>query len=293
MNDKLFTIKTFILKSNNNNYKENKVKKLHIIKKLGEGSYGIVYLLDNNHVIKIFKNSTIENNKWEESNFLIPIKNENRELLFFFKFSSNKQDHQFIINLYAIGYIKNIILDNKIKLDINSYFLILPLCYSFYDIFKIYNKPLINIENGINFTLNVMKRLLEISNYYEKKYDMINLDFKLNNFMFSGKNDNLNNLIMIDFSIIKSKNKKYNFNNKYYIWPKGTLLLELIPSYSTCINGLELLFGYNKILNIKEEDNINKYLKIIKKKSKFAYNIFYTGLILNINTESFLLKFNL
>jgi hypothetical protein len=47
-------------------------------------------------------------------------------------------------------------------------------------------------KNGIIFTVNVMKRLLEISQYLETKYNLINLDFKLNNFMFSKKNNDLN-----------------------------------------------------------------------------------------------------
>lgn len=292
MNDLSFFLKSYIINSTNNEYIENKLKKLHIIKKLGEGSYGIVYLLENNHVIKIFKNSTSDNTKLEETNYLIPIKNENRELLFFFKYSTKKKDHNFIINAFAIGIIKNKIIDNEINFDINSYFIILPLCYSFYDIFKIHNRPLINLKNGINFTLNVMKRLLEISDFFENNYDLINVDFKLNNFMFSEKNNNLNNLIMIDFSIIKNKKKRYTITNKYYIWPIGNILLEYIPPYSTCINGLELLFGYNKILCMHDDNNMNNYLEIIKNKNKYAYNIFYNGLILKINTSNFLKMFN-
>lgn len=98
---------------------------------------------------------------------------------------------------------------------------------------------------------------------------------------------------MIDFSIIKNKRKKYNITNKYYIWPIGNILLEYIPPYSTCINGLELLFGYNKILCLHDDNNMNSYLEIIYNKNKYAYNIFYNGLILKINTENFLKLFNL
>jgi hypothetical protein len=294
MNDQSFFLKALIINSNHNEYTENKLKKLHIIKKIGEGSYGSVYQLNNNHVIKIFKNSTFENTKLEESNYLIPIKNENRELLFFFKYSTKKKEFNYIINAYAIGIIKNKIIHNDNTFEINSYFIILPLCYSFYDIFKMRNQPLINKTNGITFTLNVMKRLLEISNYFENKYNLINIDFKLNNFMFSDKNYNLNNLIMIDFSIIKSKskNKKYNIQNKYYIWPIGNIFLDYIPPYSTCINGLELLFGHTKILNLYDDENMKNYLNIINSKNKNAYNIFYNGLILKINTENILKLFN-
>jgi hypothetical protein len=54
-------LKIYILRSSNNNYIENKYKKIKIIKKIGEGSYGLVFLLNNDHVIKIFKKSTIKN----------------------------------------------------------------------------------------------------------------------------------------------------------------------------------------------------------------------------------------
>jgi hypothetical protein len=111
--------------------------------------------------------------------------------------------------------------------------------------------------------------------------------------MFNTKNNDLNNLIMLDFSIIKKKTKnKYNFDKKYYIWPENNnIQLEYIPSYSTCINGLELLFGHKNIINIKY-NSLDKYLKIIKDKDKSAHNIFLNGLILKINTENFLKLFN-
>jgi hypothetical protein len=78
MNNNSFTLRTIIINSNNDNYIKNKTKKLNIKKKIGEGSYGLVFLLDNEHVIKIFKNSTLSNTKLNETNYLIPLKNENR-----------------------------------------------------------------------------------------------------------------------------------------------------------------------------------------------------------------------
>jgi len=281
----LFTLKILILKSSHKSYIENKIKKININKKIGEGSYGIIYLIDNNHVIKIFKQSTIDNTKLNESNYLIPIKNENRELMFYFKYIDDKKENNYIINLFSIGIIKDKIIDNNI-LDLNSYFIILPLCIPFYKKYNILNVPLIYKQHGIFFTLKIMKRLVEISLFFEKKYNYINLDFKLNNFMFLDKKDDIDNLVMLDFSIIKKKTKtKYNIDNNYYIWPNSNnVLVENIPSYSTCINGLELLFGHNSIRN---NNKINYYLNIIKK-NKQLYNIFYNGLILKINTDTFM-----
>jgi serine/threonine protein kinase len=286
-------LRIYILKSSNTNYIENKYKKITVIKKLGEGSYGLVYLLNNDHVIKIFKNSTNKNTILNESNYLIPIKNENRELIFYYKYIDEKKENNYIINLYAIGLIKDNIIDMSNDIELNSYFIILPLCTSFYNTYDIYNVQLINKNNGINFTLNIMKRLIQISDFLEDKYNIVNLDFKLNNFMFKNKSNDLDNLVMLDFSITKKKTKiKYNIDNKYYIWPDcNNMLIENMPSYSTCINGLELLFGHKNIINIRKDKKIDEYLKIIKGKDKNAYNIFFHGLILKINTENFLKLF--
>ena len=290
MNKDSFSLKTIILKSNNNNYIEGKYKKLNIISKIGEGSYGIVYLLDNQHVIKIFKNSTTENTLLNESNYLVPLINENRELIFYYQYKNN---NNYIINLYAIGVIKDKLIDN---IDTNSYFIILPYCISFYSIYNFLNKPLIHDKTGIDFTLNVMKRLSQISNFLESKYDYIYLDFKLNNFMFSKKSFDLEDLVMIDFSILKKKvkNKKFNITKHYYIWPKGdNILLENIPAYSISISGLELLFGYNKLLDFPNQNKINSFLKLIKSKNEYLYNIFYNCIQLNINTDTLLKMINL
>ena len=294
MIDQSFILKIYILRSSNDNYIENKYKKIKIIKKIGEGSYGLVFLLNNDHVIKIFKNSTLKNTILNETNYLIPVKNENRELIFYYKYIDEKKENNYIIELYSIGLIQDSIIDNKTKIELNSYFIILPLCRPFYNTFNIHNTPLINKKNGINFTLKVMKRLIQISEFLENKYNIINLDFKLNNFMFKNKSNNLENLVMLDFSITKKKTKiKYNIDNNYYIWPNNNnISIEYFPPYSTCINGLELLFGYKSIINIKNENKLESYLKIIKEKDKNIYDIFFNGLILKINTENFLKLLN-
>lgn len=298
MNDQSFNLETYILKSSHEDYIENKYKNILVKNKIGEGSYGIIFLLENDHVIKIFKNSLFNKTILTESNYLIPIKNENRELIFYYKYIDEKKENNYIINLYAIGLIKNEIkykTKNIINIfEYNSYFIILPLCQSFYNVYNINNIPLIDKNNGIAFTLLVMKRLCEIAYFFEKKYNLINLDFKLSNFMFTTKNNylnNLNNLVMLDFSIIKKNNKKkYIIEKKYYIWPNlyNNILIEILPSYSICINGLELLFGHDNILNLPDDNEINKYLKIIEKKNKNVYKIFYDGLISKINTEKFM-----
>ena len=302
MNGHSFYLKTFILMSNHQVYQKNKNKKLYIKKKIGEGSYGLVFTIDSNgeqydHVIKVFKNSIENDTILEETNYLIPLKNENRELIFFLRYKNQKKEHNYIVSLYAIGVTREKIIYNDIVLEPNSYFIILPECSKFYDMYKIYNKPLLNEKNGINFTLNVMKRLLDISNFLETRYNCYNLDFKLNNFMFLKNSCDLNDLIMIDFSIVKNKTLTktyiYNVNKKYYIWPKlDNFIIEHLPSYSISINGLELLFGHNKINDVNVEDKIDFYLDIIYKKNKNLYSIFFNGLTMKVNTENFIRLIN-
>ena len=324
MNNNSFKLNAYILKSITSLYPEKKIINLYIKEKLAEGSYGIVYLIDDNNyndndnnnisdknVIKIFKNSIFNNTILTESNYLIPTKNENRELIFFMKYVNNNYiSNRHIINVIAIGIIKDIIIDFNNKINLHSYFIILPYYIPFYKSINIFNIPLIEKKDGLLFTLKIMKRLLEISHFLENNYNLVNLDIKLNNFVFKKKKTkNLENLIMIDFGLIKKINdKKYkassigrlmdsdlcntltktDLSNKYYLWPDKYFFLENLPSYSVCINGLVLLFGYDKILNFPDSNKIKYYLKIIKNKNKIIHNIFYDGLMLNLNTENFI-----
>jgi len=288
-NDKIFSkLNVLIIKSNNEKYKENQKLELSLLKKIDEGSYGIVYFIKNDHILKIFKNSTLDNTIFEESNNIIPVKYENRELIFYLKYINNENKFKNIVNIYAIGISKNILQDKTLIFHKNSYFIILPFCIPFYKVINTYNFPLIDNINGIKFSINIMKKLLEISYFLEEKYNLINLDFKINNIMFNEKL-----LVVLDFSLIKNNdNKEYNFRkiSRYYIWPyENKILLDKIPSYSICINGLEILFGYDNIRKEKlNTDRLNYYLNIIKKKNISLYNIFLNGLILKITTINFL-----
>ena len=84
------------------------------------------------------------------------------------------------------------------------------------------------------------------------------------------------------------------FLYQYYLWSNcNNMFIENIPSYSICINGLELLFGYSSVIQLYNNNElINLYLKIIKSKNKIIYNIFFNGLILKIDTYTFLKLLN-
>jgi hypothetical protein len=292
MEQSIFQITGIIVKSYNDKYYESKLIQINIKKKIGEGSYGMIYLIDNNNILKIFKNSTVNNTILHESEHLIPNKYENRELMFFLKNNKkNKNQKKYMITIDAIGIIRDNNISNLNNIVNNSYFIIVPYCVPFYNVFKFFNIPLIDTKNGIEFTIQVMKRLTDIAYYLEKNYHLLNLDSKLNNFMFLLYNKyTINNLIMSDFSIIKKMSKKkYNNIHKYYLWPIGRdILIETIPPYAICINGLELLFGNKSLIHLSDKNKLNHYLEIIEKKNKKVYTLFYTGLIEKTNTEKFL-----
>ncbi len=247
-----------ILSKNKIEHPEDKIIKLNFENEIGEGSYGIVYK-SNQYAIKIFKNCTLghidlSSNEPE----LLPKNNENRELLFYFELLKknmdiNKRSIHHILQPYAIGIIKEDIkytipklheytrlssqLTNNVKIEQNTYFVILPLCIPFYKVIPVKNNDLIKLEYpnnhftniinnsslkipfGIYFVLNIMKYLSIASIYLEDEFKIYNLDFKINNIMFLKNNTSENNyieyedLIVIDFGLIKHTVHKIIPNN--------------------------------------------------------------------------------
>jgi len=276
----------YILYSVNNNFKVNYYYKIKINKKVGEGTYGIVYEINKNMVIKVFKNYTNLNENKDDKK-IIPNKNENRELNFFISYLKSNVKNSYIIDINAIGIIK-FITGSKLKI-INNYCIILPNCYSIVKLINLWKMPLIKNKDGKELVLKFMKRLVEIELFLNDKFKITNLDIKLNNYMIQkNKKLDINNILAIDFGlIVKMKNDiKYNFNTNYYIWPKGKdINIEYVPSYSLCINGLILYLGETKIKNLSLKEN----LTYLKNDVEF-YNIFYNGLLLKIKcSELYLL----
>lgn len=280
----------YILYSKSNNYLINKYYKLKLLEKIGEGGYGLVYEINKNYVIKIFKNSLITNSLNNESESIIPLNNENREISFFISYLKNKtKNTNFIVDVKVIGILVDDYNIHKFLIKKNSFFMILPSCISIYKLLNLWKTPLINNKDGVEIVLNIMKRLIDIQIFLYNNYNIINLDIKMENFMIE-KNNNLiiDNIINIDLGLIKSKNNNnYSFNNKYVIWPKiENVKLEKIPSYSICINGLEILLGKEFIEKNKKNNMIDKLYFL--KNNQEVYNIFYNGLLLKLNLKQLL-----
>ena len=280
----------YILYSKSNNYLINKYYKLKLLEKIGEGNYGIIYEISKNYVIKIFKNSLITNNSNDESESIIPLNNENREISFFISYLKNKTTNtNFIIDVKSIGILVDDYTINNFIIKKNSFFMILPSCISIYKLLHLWKTPLINNKDGIEIVLNIMKRLIDIQLFLYNNYNIINLDIKMDNLMIE-KNNKLiiDNIINIDLGLIKTKNNNtYQFDCKYTIWPSSeNIKLEKIPSYSICINGLEILLGKEFIEKNKKMSLIDKLFFL--KNNDEVYNIFYNGLLLKLNLKQLL-----
>ena len=280
----------YILYSKSNNYLINKYYKLKLLEKIGEGNYGLIYEISKNYVIKIFKNSLITNNINDESESVIPLNNENREISFFISYLKNKTTNtNYIIDVKSIGILVDDYTINNLIIKKNSFFMILPSCISIYKLLNLWKTPLINNKDGIEIVLNIMKRLIDIQLFLYNNYNIINLDVKTDNLMIEKKKKLIiDNIINIDLGLIKTKNNNtYQFDCKYTIWPTSeNIKLEKIPSYSICINGLEILLGKEFIEKNKKMNLIDK-LYFLKNNDE-VYNIFYNGLLLKLNLKQLL-----
>ena len=269
------------------NFNNNINYKIKVYNKIGEGGYGIIYKLDNKYVIKIFKNSLYKNLKKNTKN-IIPSNEENREITFFIDYmKTNKNNQNYFIDVKLIGYINSDFLYNK---NINlkkSYFIIMPYCLPVHKLINKYKYNLIDENYKYNFVVELMWRLIQIQSYIINQYDYINYDLKLKNFMITNNELLIKNIINIDFSlIIKNNNEKYNFDYDYKVWPKcKNIQLNYTIPYTICIDGLIVLFGKKFIVNL----NNNNYLEKIEilKGNPLIYNIFNKGLSLKINIEKF------
>ena len=279
-------VNIYTLYSKIDNFKNNFKYNIKIYNKIGEGGYGIVYKLDNKYVIKIFKNS-FYNKILDNSKKIIPSVDENREINFFIDYIKYKKNNEnYFIDVKLIGYLNNDFLYNKINLK-NSYFMIMPFCLPVHKLINKYKFNLINEDYKYNFVIQVMLRLVQIQQYIIYKFNYINYDIKFKNFMISNNDLLIKNIVNIDFSlIIKNNNDKYNLNYDYNIWPKvDNLEINYIIPYSVCINGLIILFGKKFIVNLNNENYLEK-IEILKTRP-IIYDIFKKGMSLKINNDRF------
>ncbi len=169
------------------------------------------------------------------------------------------------------------------------------------------------IPFGIFFVLHVMRMLCKASIYLEEEFKVYNLDFKINNIMFLKKRkmnesvgtmedliSSFEDLIVIDFGLIKHiypstlhgvvEESVFTYDDlidtKYFIWPySGTTFISHIPSYSICINGLELLFGKKEVEKLPSYRLMKRIIHKLKDIDQSLYFIFHHGLIHKTSTK--------
>ena len=156
----LYIIPIHILVSNTKLFPELSIMNISIKEQFGEGTSGLVYLLNDGNVVKIYKKSIAGYTSFEESKSILPKKNENREIPIFLKLIKLKKKKN-IIKPYAICLIKKDIVLFKKKIRKNTYLSIMPkynqinkkILYN-YNLFDLI-KTLINCEISIEKYLNV------------------------------------------------------------------------------------------------------------------------------------------
>lgn len=268
----------YILYSKSSRFNLSNYYKIKLNKKIGEGSYGYVYEINSDLVVKIFKNNS--NQISDNSNNLIPNKNENRELNFFISYINSKYlENKHLIKIEAIASIKYFNIKDK---STNNYCIILPKCISVFKLINKWKMPLTKNKCGKKLVLDFMRKLLDIELFLNDKFNITNLDIKLNNYMINKNKDlDIKNIIAIDFGLTTNNNNSdYHIKKKYYIWPQGNVNLSHISSYSICINGLILFLGENNVKKL----SINENLNFLKDDNDF-YNIFYSGLLVKIKSS--------
>ncbi len=295
-------IHIFVIESNLKEYQVNQSYLLNIEQKLGSGSYGAVFDIGDHLVMKLFFHSTLGKTMFEEKECIIPYKNENRELSLYFQMmkeplKNHIQNH--VIPPLLIGYIQKDFIYQKDTFKKNNYFILLPFCIPFHKYYKIKNNPLLHHEDSYSFIVQFMYTMMKSSQYLETKYNIIHLDYKLSNIMYLyhselvkkikddvmitndkglSKKEYHENLIVIDFGLVKKKIKNIPFEFdpgdkkegeiRYYLWPaeKDGFYLYHIPSYSMGINVIELLLGRDKVLKLPNKTDLYEYVYKIHEK---------------------------
>ena len=213
---------------------------IQLKEKIGEGKSGIIYKINDDLVIKILKNG----NRFEYdfyNNFIEILKKD----------SISKK-----ISL-PIAYgnlLNNIEIDNE-TFNMENKFLILHK-------YKRFKFEKIKAFSKIGKIFKLINDILIIENFFETKLKFVNLDIKLDNIVM----DQYNNIIMIDFGLIKNFSyfdMFYSYNN-YFIWPSGKCYLDCVPLYSVFILICSIFFDTNFIKN----KNIYQLKNILSDKFK-------------------------
>lgn len=315
-----------IIHSKIENYKINQEYKIEMKRYLGSGSYGVVFDIGNQYVMKLYFHCTLGKTHFQEKECIIPFKNENRELALYFemiKADIRRHYENHVISPLVIGYTLQDVEYKDELFKKETYFVILPYCIPFYQVYRVKNIPLLEMKKHDFFIYEFMYRIFTSAIYLEKEYRVVNLDYKLANVMylmdtsFIPKEDvfefqNIQTeenekkyheqMLVIDFGLMKRKNTHLKFqleendkqeeNFQYYVWPNENenFLIHHIPSYSIAMCVFELLFGKENVVDFPNENKREEYLMEIRKKNiKLAYFLSQCLIAKKTTKESYIL----
>jgi serine/threonine protein kinase len=270
-----------IKKSSINIFTENELYKIEIIKKIGSGSYGYVFISSfYNLVVKILdgedKGYYTDKSEYDICNHLI----------------ESKDAPELFCKYYAIGHITKSYTFNEPDVKVfpkYSQIILMPYYVSFDKYLGKVNRYVFAKEV---YLCNLALKILE-SQLYFFNLGYINLDIKFANIMF----DFQDKIKLIDFGMCKYRKKlddKIEILDKYYIWPlhKNVTYDKLIP-YMVGILLLEIIFG-SKVYSIKSKGSsyltsllieIQKSIQYSKEFKKLLYNIIHLNMNLSESIE--------
>jgi len=232
---------------------------IKLVKFIGSGSHGKVYLTDiANTVIKIY-NTDVDNSSI------------NMEYTIFKKLI----EYTVAEKNYPTNFVKALgrgELTEDCEFDGNIHkskekFTMVPLYQKFYDI---QNK--LHSLQQTDYIIDFISILLKVAVFLERQLKIVHLDIKTANLMY----DHNKELILIDLGLIEKiqhGHEIYVPDKQYFIWPYESCFLVTIPVYSIAICVMEFFYGKLKIWQIQSIEEVQLIVKDISKKSKNLGNI--------------------
>ena len=273
-------LKLNVIKSNLEGLNGGGAYGVNLMKCIGSGSYGYIFLMDfRNYVMKILLEE-------EESDGITDIKEmdvvdkiiENGNLLvnnvnYAFGKISMDDDKNVLTDLdkrvRRSSYIylhlngkgekelkESVISKNgkrrSFNLFQNNSVIVMPLYISFYDYLeqnsRFFKKEVI-LSNFMNLLVKSVEELLELG--------YINIDLKMNNVMI----DEGNRMRIVDFGMVVRSNmidKKMDNKVKYYIWPRNkNFTYSMVISYMISVFVMEVLYGRSVYEFCKDKTVLN------------------------------------
>lgn len=305
-----------IIDSNIQEFSPKKIFKLKLLKCVGTGAYGFIFLTNiNRYAVKILTGKPKDINN-EISDGLT----DYTEVDVISRIIERKEEFEINCANYAYGFLLNnekttdnkqiklivnkdmcveevmseIVRKDKIKKVVfyeNNYVIIMPMYVTFNDYVKTIGVNFFKNEKVIYKIIdNLVKSVKEM-----RELDLINMDLKIGNSML----DMRNKMKIIDFGMTKSIDNLNNpifYNLKYYIWPENGKTYNKTISFMICIFILELLFD-SKIYDLqKNKKEIYTFIDLLKTitylKEEFKELVKIT-LTDGINFDDFCLQFNI